>query len=172
MGNASDMLSGGGAPGLTFPELGSEASGRIVDVAQIQGRNFDDQSKLQWWNRPDGPATGDPADEPKMIFVVTLATSLRDFGPDDDGVRTLWCRSNLHTAVKVAIHKGLKKTRGILDEELIGGKLRVQFYALGDPPKKGAKPPKLFRAEFTPPQASSALDEVSEVNPPADDIGW
>jgi hypothetical protein len=152
-----DGMMTGGAVGFKFDKVGATISGRVVDITQQQDHLFQQPEKLLWWNRDPGPATGNPADRPKMVFVFTLATELSDGTDEDSGERAVWCRGNLHTAVRDAIRGGLKKSRDISDEEVIGGVLKIQHHGVGKATK--GNPPKLYRAKFEPPQVMSRMDD-------------
>lgn len=172
MGVISEMGSGG-APGFKFEKVGASIVGRVISIETQQDHLFQKPEKLLWWNRDPGPATNPPssADRPKMVFVFTVATELNDGTEEDNGERAIWCRGNLHTAVREAIEEGVgKRTKDMSDDDVIGGTLKIQHYALGKATK--GNPPKLFRAKFEPPAVVSSMDDdATETASPSEPDG-
>lgn len=167
---AMDTMMSGGAPGFTFEKVGAAVSGVVVEVDERQDHVFGEPNKLKWWNRDPGPATGNPADRPVMIPIFTIQTDIRD-SEEDDGLRSVWARGNCFSAIKAAIRGAFPGGKKVSDDDVIGGTLKVQFHAVGEPPKKGLQPPKLFRAKF---ERRAVIDtpangEHNELNPPPAD---
>jgi hypothetical protein len=142
-----DTMMSGTAPGFTFERPGDTIEGVVVELDARQDHVFNEPTKLKWWNRDPGPATGSPDDRPIMIPIFVLETSLRD-SDEDDGRRSVWARQNAFTAIRQAI-RGAFGSKKPTDDDVIGGTLKVRFDSVGEPTKKGFQGPKLFRAKFT-----------------------
>ncbi|MFD5678377.1 hypothetical protein [Streptomyces sp. NPDC127040] len=132
--SADDLLMGGGGPpSAKFPVLGYENAGRIVGKPTVeQQRDYDSDEPLYW---ADG--------KPRWQIVVTLATGERD--PEisgDDGVRRLYVKSQMKTAVQAALKAA--KADGL--EE--GGHLTVTYTADGEQPNPKKHPPKQYTARY------------------------
>jgi len=136
---------GGGAPSVKWPTPGTKVVGEIIDLATTQQTDFD-TGELKFWK--DG--------SPKMQAVVTLQTDERDPEiPDDDGKRRLFVSSwRMRNAIADAI-----KAAGAKDPE-IGGKLAVQFTALGDTETGTSIPPKLYAAQYKPPALGAVTSDL------------
>jgi hypothetical protein len=86
MTDSFDLNSGGGNPSFSFGPQGSQpgasVTGTVVDLAEVQQRNFDTKEPETWDN-------GDP----KMQIRLTLQTELRDPNiPNDTGIRDVYLR--------------------------------------------------------------------------------
>ncbi|MDZ7732236.1 MAG: hypothetical protein U5R31_03210 [Acidimicrobiia bacterium] len=147
MTEALDALMTGGTPIFKFEGVGDKIVGQIEHVEQVQRTEFGTNKPLFW---DDG--------SPRMQFVVHLATDLDDEGPDDDGKRRIFARSNMEKAVKGAIRES-KATK----DQVVGGTLAVVREADGEPPKPGLNAPKQFRAQFKP--ATGAADGLIDETP-------
>jgi hypothetical protein len=149
--SANDLIMGGGAPSVKWPAPGTKVIGEIVDTATTQQTDFK-TGELKFWK--DG--------NPKMQAVITLQTDERDPEvPDDDGKRRLFVSSwRMRDAIRDAI-----KTAGARHLEH-GGKLAVQFTAIGDDEAGTGNPPKFYAAQYKPPApgavpAADLLDDNS-----------
>lgn len=132
--NADDLLMGGGGPpSAKFPVLGYENAGRIVGKPTVeQQRDYDTDEPLYW---ADG--------KPRWQIVVTLATGERDPEiSDDDGVRRLFIKGQMKTAVQAALKTA--KADGLED----GGHLTVTYTADGAQPNPKKNPPKQYTARY------------------------
>jgi hypothetical protein len=132
--SADDLLMGGGGPpSAKFPVLGYENAGRIVGKPTVeQQRDYDTDEPLYW---ADG--------KPRWQIVVTLATGERD--PeinDDDGLRRLFIKGQMKTAVQTALKAA--KADGLED----GGHLTVTYTADGAQPNPKKNPPKQYTARY------------------------
>jgi hypothetical protein len=132
--SADDLLMGGGGPpSAKFPVLGYENAGRLVGKPTVeQQRDYDTEEPLYW---ADG--------KPRWQIVVTLATGERD--PeirDDDGVRRLFVKGQMKTAVQAA----LKAVKADGLEE--GGHLTVTYTSDGPQPNPKKNPPKQYTARY------------------------
>jgi hypothetical protein len=127
-------LMGGGGKSAKFESLGEQITGAILDLAVKQQTNFD-TGKPEFWDNGD----------PKMQLVVTLSTDQRDPGDkEDDGERRLYVKGNLQKAIQAAV-----RSSGATGLE-IGGQVTVTFTGEGEPPRRGANPPKLYSAAYVP----------------------
>jgi len=154
----TDTMGSGGAPGISFDTVGQEIEGVVVDIDETQERDFKTKQPVFW---PDGA--------PKMVPIFTLQTSLRD-SDEDDGLRTVWCRNNIYTAVGKALREAFKPGKPS-DEAVVGGTLKVRFHAT-EKTDKGS-PRKIFIAKFTRKQVTQQLNgqapadaQHDERNPP------
>ncbi|MGH3099295.1 MAG: hypothetical protein ACRDMV_25220 [Streptosporangiales bacterium] len=138
---ADDFLMSGGTPSAKFKELGANAAGRIARRPEVQQqRDFDSGEPLYW---DDG--------SPRKQIKVILRTDQRDPEIEDDtGERALYIKGNLLRAVRAAVKKSGAK--GLAVE----GWLSVTYTFDGEAKKKGLNPPKLYSAEYLPPDEAAA----------------
>jgi hypothetical protein len=160
MGIIASMLESG-APGLKFETPGTSYKGTVVEIDERQGTDFDTDVPL-WWGSDGKPTkTNAPGLQPYMVPIFTL--QVQEPTEEDDGLRSLWLRSNLYTAVVKAIKEAFPRQKPE-DSRCIGGVLSVRFDKLGE--KKGKLPPaKLYSAKFEPRQIVDS-EQYSEGNPP------
>lgn len=127
------LMGGGGPPSAKFPVLNYEVAGRITaKPTSEQQRDYDTDKPLYW---EDG--------KPRYQIVVTLATGERDPEvSDDDGIRRLFIKGQMKTAVAAAVKAA--KANGL--EE--GGHLTVTYTADGEQPNPKKKPPKHYTARY------------------------
>lgn len=135
-----DFLSGGGAPSVSFPSIGTTVKG-IVLTSEIRtqtdlegnDKTFDDGS-------------------PRKQLVVTLQTDMFDDEiPNDDGQRRVFIKGQMTKALKDNLRQQGMSVENFID----GGHLTVSY--TGDQPseKKGYNPTKLYTVAYTAPAASS-----------------
>lgn len=135
-----DFLSGGGAPSVSFPSVGTTAKGVLLDFEKrdqtdLEGvvKTFDDGS-------------------PRKQLVVTLQTDLFDDEiPNDDGQRRVFIKGQMTKALKDNLRQ-----QGLSVEQFVrGGHLTISY--IGDQPseKKGYNPTKLYAVEYTAPAAGT-----------------
>jgi hypothetical protein len=101
--------------------------------------------------------------------VFTIETDERDASkPDDDGVRRIFAKGGMLTAVRDAI----RKTGHTGD--FVGGTLAVKYSGNGTAKQAGFNPPKEYQAIFTPPSGVDEFDAMANsAAAPADvDPGW
>jgi hypothetical protein len=145
--DVNDFLEGGGIPSAPFDNIGDSWDGTIVRLEKQQGRDLETK-ELQTWD--DG--------SPKYIILIDIQTNIRN--PDiagDDGVRRLWVRGNMLTAIRAAMRKTNAKLR-------TGGYLKVTYIRNGDQVRRGLNPPKLYEADYTPsdrPAVSLSADDLA-----------
>lgn len=120
----TDAFQSGGdsLPGFKFSEVGDKVQGQITAMRQVEDRDLD--GEIRTW--PNG--------DTRMVWVFDLDTT--GTGEADT---SLWVRGNMYTAIRDAL-----KDAGIAT---LGAQIQVSHHALGDPPKKGYHPPKLFTAK-------------------------
>jgi hypothetical protein len=165
-----DMMTGG-APGFKFEKPGDMVKGVVVEISQKQDSDFQDPTLLKWWvgggkTRLGTADSQKPGEDPVMIPIFTLQTELNDGTEEDTGMRSIWLRGHMYSAVRDAL-KAAYRGRKIRDEDVIGGTLRLRFDKLGEPKPK-MHPPKLFAAKFEPPSVVEISgDEWAEDAPAA-----
>lgn len=126
---------GGGAPGAKFEKVGDHCTGTVVSYETTQQRDMEGNPK----EYGDG--------NPMMQLVVTVQTE--DVSEDDDGKRRIFLKgskSNADTGLG-ALTAALDKANAPLRP---GGTLSIEY--VGDGPRKGSmRPPKNYRAAYSPP---------------------
>jgi hypothetical protein len=141
-----DLFSGGGAPAVKFPTVGSSITGTITALEVRDSKDFDTGEVLTW---EDGT--------PRKELVLTISTSLRDASiEDDDGTRRIFAKGNMFTAVRDSVRKAKAK------KPEVGGRITVTYSADGEAKKRGYNPPKLYTAVYEPPsgvQVEAMFDE-------------
>lgn len=149
----TDFLFGGGGKAFKFDEIGDTVEGRIEDVKVAQQTSMETNEPLTW---SDG--------RPRNQLVVTLRTELRDDN-DDDGIRMLYAKggnyevaSGTGTSMKDAISDALRKAQSKTIDE--GGWLKVGYTGEGKKTNRGFSAPKLYRAQYEPPKATVAADDL------------
>lgn len=155
MGIASSMMAGGGNKPARFAAKGDTIEGAIISITERQLTVFG----------TDRPETWDDG-SPKTTPIIAVQTDQRE-DRDDTGIRDLYCRGGLYTAVT----KALRETYGIkppADSELIGSQLKIQLAAL-EPSGRG-QPRKVYRARIEPAARStfSSTDTGGGDNPDDD----
>jgi hypothetical protein len=131
--DVNDFLESGGIPSASFENIGASWTGKIVRMEKLQARDFE-TGEAQTWD--DG--------SPKYIIHIDLQTQVRN--PDiagDDGVRRLFVRGNMMSAVRSA----MRATGARLET---GGQLTVTYVRDGDQKRKGYNPAKLYEAKYEP----------------------
>lgn len=129
-----------------FDAVGDFIKGRIVSADERQQTDVETGEKLTW---ADG--------SPRMQWVITLATDLRD-DADDDGLRTVYAKGGNFTAatgegksMQSAIRDAVADAKAKVIAE--GGTLTVKHSGLGEKKNKAYSAPKLYVAKYTPPAA-------------------
>jgi hypothetical protein len=151
LGSVSDFLMGGGIPSAKFEKPGTVVSGRIARTPEVQQQRDFDTGKPKFWD--DGT--------PQKQIVVQLQTQLRDPQiPDDDGVRVIYIRGNMLTAIRQAV-----RAAGAQLET--GGTLSITYTGDGEPSKRGFNPPKLYSATYTAGSQAAVNDLLANDGPAA-----
>ena len=147
--NETDAFTDAGSGGRSaaFTDLNKWVVGTVVKIGEKQQTAFGTKEPVFW---KDG--------SPKMQMVVTLATDERDpEDPDDDGLRSIYCKWGQHVAIgdaiKAAGHRGA----------MVGGRLGLCWSGSDDTGK--GNPLKLWKAKFEPPAQSDAFND----EPPSDE---
>lgn len=140
----NSFLMGGGVPGFKFSEIGATVKGKVVSTELQQQRDYDDQSKLLFWD--DG--------SPRQQLKVVLASDERDPQiADDEGHRAIFVKGQLQTAVRDAVRaagaKGLE----------VGGTLAVRYDSDGLKSNPRHNPPKIYKAKYEVPVAAAVSVE-------------
>lgn len=136
----NDFMEGGGIPSAPFDNIGDSWEGTIVRLEKQQGRDLETK-ELQTWD--DG--------SPKYIILIDIQTNVRNPDiPGDDGIRRLWVRGNMLTAIRSAMRVTQSKLR-------TGGHLKVAYVRNGEQKQRGLNPPKLYEAEYTPSERPAAV---------------
>jgi hypothetical protein len=134
----NEFLNQSGVPSAKFPRPGSSTEGEVQAAEVTQQRDFDTGVPLTW---DDG--------KPMMQIVITVATDERDPKRDDDnGLRKLYGKGNMLTAVRQAVQRSGAELRP-------GGWLKVTYTGDGEIKRRGKNPPKLYTAEYRPGPAAA-----------------
>jgi hypothetical protein len=142
-----DLLGGVSVPSLSFKDtkVGEGYEGTIVDLRTVQVRNYEDPTKLEFWD--DG--------KPKLQIEVTLSTSYADpSDPDDDGRRRVFLFGQKLKATKDEMaKKGIKKLE-------LGSKLKVTLSGTKPSQNKRYNDVKLYAIEITPGTSKPDVDDL------------
>ncbi|WP_018254002.1 hypothetical protein [Salinispora mooreana] len=161
--NANELLMGGGVKSAAFPTVGTCVSGRVVREPEARQQTT-----------PEGVAKTFDNGDPMMQIIVQVHTDERDpQDADDDGVRALYIKGNMLSAVRDAVRKSGAK--GIE----VGATLTVTYTGDGEKKRAAWSAPKLYSATYTAPPAPAsnilmgqpttpAPQAVPAVTPPAD----
>ncbi len=153
---AEDFLLGSGAKSASFLEVGTIVEGTIVEAPTLQQQKDINTGALKFWD--DG--------NPMMQLVAKVQTADRDADDkDDDGIRAIYIKGNMKTAVADAVRKAGAK--GLT----VGGTLKVCYTGDGVASKKGFNPPKEYKAQFIAPDPSSSFLGDAPAAPKADTDG-
>jgi hypothetical protein len=132
-------LASGGAPAVSFPNIGDSITGAIV-AADVR-----DQTKFG----TDEVIT-DRLGRPRKEVVITLQTDLRE-DPEDDGLRRVFVKNQMLSAVIDAVQDATGAAN--LEE---GGKLWIKFDSTKESQFKG-NPQKIYVAKYQAPTKSADL---------------
>ena len=144
-----DLLTGGGSPSLSFKdsEVGDSYEGTIADLRAIQVRNYEDPTKLEFWD--DG--------KPKMQIEITLNTAYGDKNdPDDDGKRRVFLFGQKLRAAKEELAK-----QGFKTFEM-GMGFKITLSGTKPSSNKRYNDVKLYAITLTAAKTRPAVDEVME----------
>lgn len=146
LGDANDFLMGGGVTSAKFEKPGTTIAGKIVRPPEVQQQREINTGKPKFWD--DGT--------PQKQLLVQVQTTLRDPQvPDDDGIRALYVRGNMLTAVRNAV-------RASGTQLAAGGHLSVTYTGDGERSKPGFNPPKLYEATYSPASQSAVNDMLGD----------
>lgn len=147
-GNYDDLLGGRVTPSASFKgQFPIEWEGVVDDVTRNPAYEYDpskpsNRGAQKFW--PDG--------NPVMNVWVTLITDIRDPNiQGDDGRRVLVLDSKNKLE---AVQQAVRETGTSFEK---GGRLRIQWYGNDPAGKNPDNPPKLYRAQWTPPTFDNAL---------------
>lgn len=145
--NVDDLLGGSGAPSLSFKDakVGDSYEGTIVEVRAVQVRNYEDPTKLEFWD--DG--------KPKMQIEVTLSTEYADpSDPDDDGKRRVFLfGQKLKAAKEELAKKGMKTIE-------LGAYFKITLTGTKPSANKRYNDVKLYGIELQPAKSRPAVDAL------------
>lgn len=127
--NPDDFLMGSGVRSAAFKVAGAKCEGKVVGREVRQQTDFDSGAPLFW---DDG--------KPRQQLVITLQTEESE-DDDDDGLRKLYAKGNMLSAVRSAVAKAGERSLAV------GGWLTVTYTGDGEKPKKGFAP-KLYDAKW------------------------
>jgi hypothetical protein len=149
LGSVNDFLMGSGVPSAKFETPGTTVTGKIVRTPEVQQQRDINTGSPKFWD--DGT--------PQKQIVVQLQTTLRDPQiPDDDGVRAVYIRGQMLTAVRQAV-----RSSGAQLET--GGTLTITYTGDGEPSKRGYNPPKLYSATYSAGTQAAVNDMLNEPQP-------
>ncbi|WP_038843575.1 hypothetical protein [Salinispora arenicola] len=135
--NANELLMGGGVKSAAFPTVGTCVSGRVVREPEARQQTT-----------PEGVAKTFDNGDPMMQIIVQVHTDARDpQDADDDGVRALYIKGNMLSAVRDAVRKSGAK--GIE----VGATLTVTYTGDGEKKRAAWSAPKLYSATYIAPPA-------------------
>lgn len=146
-----------------FMEIGEFLEGEVLSFSVREDTDMDTGVKKTWndgstveigvWEI-DAGASGKWEKNKKGTYVKVDV-------PDDDGVRTIWARGGIHTAIKAAV-----RDSRIKQEDFVGCRLRVELVDTvftDEARRKGWSPRKIFKAKLTPgkPKSDGMYDKGS-----------
>lgn len=130
-----------GKPSAKFDKLGTTVSGTITEEPTMQ-QQTDPSGKPKVW---------EDSGEPMLQLVVHIQTGENDPDiEDDDGVRRLYIKGQMRTAVQQALRDANSKG---LD---VGGTIAVTYTHDGERSNPAFSPPKQYVAVYTPPKADQS----------------
>lgn len=134
------FLQGSGAKSAAFAEVGTIVSGTVVGDPQVQQQK-DMDGELKTYK--DG--------NPAMQLVIKVQTTDRDpEDPDDDGVRAVYFKGQMKSALADACRRvGVKAPEA-------GGTLAVKFTGTEPAATKGFNDKKLYACKYTAPATPTA----------------
>ena len=148
----SSIYDGGGAKPVSWEEIGQTIEGEIVAIRSKQLPKFGTEIPETW---DDG--------SPKYTPIVTVQTNEERTGPEDEGKRDIYMRSNAYTAFGKALREAYKVRPE--DGDLVGATIKMRFNATEKSGK--GQPRKLFLCRVTPKQAASQAWDETPAKPAA-----
>ena len=127
-----------GAPAFPYETPGDTCDGILTDFHMRQSFIYQ-TTTLDFW--PDG--------NPKMELVLTV--DIGETGDHDTTERRLYAKKGGN--MWRALQEALRESGGRLER---GGRIKMRYTGDGESKTKGYKPPKLYRAKYTPPAAAPA----------------
>lgn len=140
------FLMGSGVRSAKFANIDDSITGFVVYPPEVR-----DQTDIQ----TGAPLYWPGSDRKKQQLYVVLRTDEQE-DEEDDGLRALYIKSNMHTAVAQAVRKA-----GAAGLE-VGGKLRVVYVGDGQIKQRGFNAPKLYEALYRAPERNGAVDESQQ----------
>ena len=144
--DANSFLMGGGKS-VKFDDKGDTVTGVIISPPEVAQQRDYKTKELAYWD--------DDKTQPKMQMIITLRTNETDpEDPEDDGERRLFVASpNMRKAIASAVRSA--KRKGLA----VGGVLRVTYTENGQKQHGQGFPPKLYTAQYVPPNEEVAVPE-------------
>ena len=122
-----------GAPAFPYEAHGDTCEGVVTDYHMRQSFKFG-TTELDFW--PDG--------NPKQELVINV--DIGETGDFDTTERRLYAKKN--GAMWKALQEALRESGAIFER---GGRIKMRYTGDGESKTKGFKPPKLYKAKWTPP---------------------
>ncbi len=130
----NDFLFSGGSKAAKFPTPGTVVKGIVTGTRVTEQTEIGTNAIKRFDNG-----------QPMMQMLVTVQTTERE-DEDDDGLRTLYAKGGKGGMLE-ALREATKAHRGIQ----VGGELAVKYTGDGEAKQRGFNPPKLYKAQYTPP---------------------
>jgi hypothetical protein len=145
--SADDFMSGGHRS-AKFETFGQVIGGEIIEAPKVEQQTDPKTRAPQFY----------PSGDPKWLLLVAIQAQPSD--ADDDGIRTLYVKSDLKRAVQEAVRRaGAERLE-------VGGVLEAR-YVRDEPNSSGAGlPKKCYEARYTPPAGSPAAGPARLANTP------
>lgn len=144
--SADDFLTGGHRA-AKFETFGQVIGGKIIEAPRVEQQTDPKTRVPQYY----------PSGDPKWLLLVSIQAQPSD--ADDDGVRTLYVKSDMKRAVQqAAAQAGVPRLE-------VGGVLQVR-YVRDEPNSSGAGlPKKCYEARYQPPAGGSFTPPAAPAGP-------
>lgn len=129
---ANEFLMSSGIESAKFENVGDMLTGVVTHAKQGVQTEFGTNKPLTW---DDG--------SPRKQLILTIQAEPQS--EDDDGLRRLFVKAQMATALRDAVRNAGEN--GIA----IGGKIAVRYDGDGEASRQGFNPPKLYRVSYQPP---------------------
>jgi hypothetical protein len=134
-------IGGGGGNSFRFDAPGDTVTGKVLSLEEQQQTDMN-TGELAFWE----------SGQPKMMYVVTLATDDRN-DQWDDGRRTIYLRGSRKPesrSILAAVVSAVQAATGGTNLQ-VGGLLTVTYSGDGESTRRGFNPPKQYTATYQPP---------------------
>lgn len=138
-GSQSWDIGGDAGNSFQFDVPGASVTGTIKNLSVVQQTNIT-TGEPEFW----------PSGQPKEMYRVSLATSLRDPGsPSDDGTRDIYLKGSRKAESKSSLSAVLQAVKVATGDTNLepGGTLTLTYVGDGQP-EKGKNPPKQYTANY------------------------
>jgi len=152
MGIKEMLAASQGAPSFFNADsrVGDSITGQITATAVRQATDFMTKAPLTW---DDG--------NPREQIVITLATNLRDEGPDDDGARSIYVK--WWGSQRQALVAAIKESGD--DDIRVGGTFSATYVRDEPATERGLSATKIYSYRYQKPSATSGLFTQAEPAP-------